>query len=85
MKPQQEDGSTISSEEVNFLVYNYLQESGERDLWFKICSVLMRRYDPVGPSDPQEACYTAVSTLEYHNYIVGVYKYCTSMLSSGVP
>ena len=30
MKPWKENGAAISSEEVNFLVFRYLQESGER-------------------------------------------------------
>lgn len=29
MKMRRENGSTITSEEVNFLVFRYLQESGE--------------------------------------------------------
>ena len=29
MQPWKESGSAISSEEVNFLVFRYLQESGE--------------------------------------------------------
>lgn len=29
MKPWKENGAAISSEEVNFLVFRYLQESGE--------------------------------------------------------
>lgn len=31
MQPWKENGSAISSEEVNFLVFRYLQESGEGD------------------------------------------------------
>lgn len=37
MKPRTDNGSSISSEEVNFLVFRYLQESGE-ELGAVFCS-----------------------------------------------
>ena len=33
MKPWKENGAAISSEEVNFLVFRYLQESGKGLFW----------------------------------------------------
>ena len=39
MQPWKENGSAISSEEVNFLVFRYLQESGETPSCFCITDV----------------------------------------------
>lgn len=49
MKPWKENGGAISSEEVNFLVFRYLQESGENFLFpadftgtFFVCCAICR-------------------------------------------